>query len=59
MHVQVFYLFAGPGRRAQKFQAGFYAGVVGETPDRDHVAQHFPAVKTNQFVQDRFEGFAV
>src|SRR5690606_37232649 len=59
MYVQVFYLFAGPGCSAQKFEARFDARVVGEAAVVDHVAQHFPAVKTYQFTDHVFQGFAV
>ena len=44
MQIQDLDLLSGPGRLAQELEARFDAGGLGETVDRDHPAQPFPAV---------------
>jgi len=53
--VQLFYLGSGPGRGAQKLQAGFDAGVLLEAVDVYQLAQFLPAIVINQLVENGFQ----
>jgi hypothetical protein len=55
LQIQVFHFLACPWRSAQELQAGFYAWVMGETTDGDLLAQNFPTILFNQFIQDHLK----
>jgi hypothetical protein len=44
-----------PGRFSEKREAGFYAGVVEETADRDATPHLGPPIPLDQFLDDGFQ----
>ena len=44
-----------PGRFSEKREAGFHAGVVQETADRDATPHLGPAIPLDQFLDDSFQ----
>lgn len=55
LQIQFFDLLSCPGRSAQKFQAGFKAGVFFETIDGYAPAQLSPAVLLHELSHHHFE----
>jgi hypothetical protein len=57
--VKFFHFRPRPGGFSEEFQARFDAGVVGEAADRDDLAQFFPAVISDQVIEDVFQFYTV
>ena len=47
--------FPRPGRFSEKREAGFHAGVVEETADRDATPHLGPSIPLDQFLDDGFQ----
>ena len=59
LQIQVFDFFARPRRSAQKLEAGFDAGVVGEAAYRDHFCHRSPARFFGKLGNHHFQSHAI
>jgi hypothetical protein len=57
--IKLFYFLSGPGRFAQKREAGLDAGVEPEAPDVNDTTQVFPPKMFNKLGHDHFQRFSV
>jgi hypothetical protein len=59
VRIQIFHLGAGPGRAAEKGEAGLDARIKEEATDRNTPAQLFPAKLLDEFREKLLERHAV
>ncbi len=53
--IHLFHLGSGPRCFAEEFQAGFDAGLLGETSDIDYLSHLLPAIALYQLLKHRLQ----